>query len=100
MAVSEITETNVFSDQHANLFKMSTRLEYLNKFLPNWIQMRVQLSYAMMLAMVGIAMVFRSPLISLIAFAGAAYFYQMHKFNQWVAVGGAAKGRRLIGADL
>lgn len=90
-----ISETTVYSDQKEALIKKQVRLAYLERFIPIWLKERMYIGYAVMLAWMGFLMLFRIPVLSVAAFAAAAYFYKLHKFNKWIWT----RPRTLITAD-
>lgn len=74
-----IRETTVFADFKKPLVARTTRWEYVKKQLPLWkeaIRFRV---YYFVLAAIGLYFLFSIPAVSVLAGAGAGYFYIMHQ---------------------
>lgn len=74
-----VRETTVMADFNKPMIARTTRWEYVKKQLPLWkeaIRFRV---YIAVLAIVALYFIFSVPAVSVLAAAGASYFYIMYK---------------------
>ncbi|MBI5229571.1 hypothetical protein HY991_05650 [Candidatus Micrarchaeota archaeon] len=92
----DVIPTTVVSDQYDAFQKMQTRRTYLERFIPNWRGQYQTRLYAFVCLMLGVFFFSNYPAISVLAFAGAAYFYQRWKFHAWLIT----RPRTLYSADL
>jgi len=97
--MSTIREHSVFADQKHSFLANLTRLEFVEHYIGRWFKARQFRGYALLAAIVGLFFLFSIPLVSMIAFAIAAYFHVMHKLNRWYTEGEYAKHRNLVLAD-
>lgn len=94
-----IREYGVFGDQKFAFLKDSTRLDYMEHFIGKWLSARRSRGYAYLAAIVGLFFLFSLPIVSMAAFAFAAYQFIQHKMYAWYTEGDYADHRNLILAD-
>ncbi len=90
---------SVTADHKTTFVKDTTRLEFLERYIPYWRLSRQYRAYSLMLAFVGIVMLIRSPILAAPAFAAAGYFHVAGKLKAWYAQGAYADHRTNILAD-
>ncbi|OIO26724.1 hypothetical protein AUJ14_01125 [Candidatus Micrarchaeota archaeon CG1_02_55_22] len=79
-------------EKGAPLLAQGKRWDYFMRYQPFWLQGIRYRTYALALGIAGIFLLFTLPLLSVLAFAGAMYFYRMSPFYTGVA----SSKRRLI----
>ncbi len=91
---------STMADASRPFAKDTSRLEFLERYIPYWREARQFRAYSIMLAIVGVAMLFRIPLLAVPAFAAAGYFHVRAQQKQWYSQGAYANHRTIIGADI
>lgn len=96
---STVREFGVISDQKYSFLQDTTRFGYMEHFMGRWLSARRFRGYALMGGLAGVYFLLSLPVVSMLFFAAAAYFYTQHKMNAWYTEGDYAGHRNLIMAD-
>lgn len=96
---STVREYSAIADQKHSFLKDSTRFEYMEHFMGRWLSARRFRGYALMSGIAGAYLLLSLPVVSMVLFAVAAYFYTQHQMNSWYTEGDYAGHRNLIMAD-
>ena len=95
-----MTVMSVPADHKTTFVKDTTRLEFLERYIPYWRLSRQYRAYSLMLGLVGIVMLFRTPILAVPLLAAAGYFHVAAKLKHWYSQGAYADHRTVIGADI
>ncbi|MFH0972286.1 MAG: hypothetical protein V1835_07030 [Candidatus Micrarchaeota archaeon] len=74
--------SSVLADSKQPFLKMSTRWDYIARFLDIWKEMVKFRGYAVISAIAGIYLLFSIPIAGIAALGAAAYFWELYKFRQ------------------
>ena len=96
---STVREYSAIADQKYSFLKDSTRFDYMEHFMGRWLSARRFRGYALMGGLAGVYFLVSLPIVSMVLFAVAAYFFTQHQMNQWYTEGDYAGHRNLIMAD-
>jgi len=91
----DIRSTTVFSDASRPLLGMNTRWGYISgyeQFFKERIRFRI---YFIVLALLGVYLLFTIPLLAVFALGAASYFYQLYDHRAFVV----GSSRRIIQAQ-
>ncbi len=94
-----LTVASVAADHKTSFVKDSTRLEFLERYIPYWRYARQYRAYSVMLGLVGVFMLFRQPIAAVPLLAAAGYFHVAAKLKHWYSQGAYAGHRTNILAD-
>ncbi len=78
----DIRMTSVPVDGKEPFLNMTTRWNYLQSFLPLWKEALRFRSYAMVLAVVGVATLTTIPVVGIAALFGASYYHMLGEFRK------------------
>ncbi|MEK6954803.1 MAG: hypothetical protein AABX01_07355 [Candidatus Micrarchaeota archaeon] len=73
--------TSVLADAKKPFLKMSTRWDYLSKFLDIWKEAIKFRGYAVISAIAGLYLLFVVPVAGVVALGAATYFWELYKFR-------------------
>ncbi|MFH0972047.1 MAG: hypothetical protein ABIG96_00405 [Candidatus Micrarchaeota archaeon] len=80
-AMPPVQMSSVLADVKQPFLKMSTRWDYIVRFLDIWKEAIKFRGYAVISFIAGIYLLFSIPLAGVLAFAAATYFWELYKFR-------------------
>ncbi|MFH1199541.1 MAG: hypothetical protein V1708_00580 [Candidatus Micrarchaeota archaeon] len=75
--------TSVTADVKKPFLKMTTRWNYISPWVDVWKQSIRFRTFAIVSLIAGAYLLFTIPLLAIIAFASAAYYWQLYKFRMF-----------------
>ncbi|MBU1198035.1 hypothetical protein KJ765_06025 [Candidatus Micrarchaeota archaeon] len=80
--VPPVQMTSVLADTKQPFLNMSTRWNYISRYLEIWKEGIRFRGFAVVSFLAGLVLILSIPLMGILAFAAAAYFWELYKFRR------------------